>query len=238
MDKKGFLDVPCEILEHICSYMALFDIARLEQSNKKLRATIQETRVWRKEAERLHIKFNYQLIGDMLTYMKDNNIGEGKYYKITIGIMAHTKKIVGDLERAAKQYKTDGELEMEKYQNQDPPNQTGRQFNLWLRRMVKLFIQEELMRAKMHQILGYNENLVIKKEDDLESVTKIADARISELFKEEDPDVMENIRKYEDWIRTVYKPTDEEVMYCAQTKSHHFLDTIRHILIEYQLPQD
>lgn len=238
MEKKGFLDVPCEIIEQICSYLALFDIARLEQSNKRLRSTIQETRVWRLVAARLHKKFNYPLIGNMLTYMKKTNIVEGKYFKIIIGMMAHTKKIVGDLEKAAKQYKTDGELEMEKYQNQDQANQTGRQFNLWLRRMVKLFIQEELMRAKMHQILSYNETLVIKKDDDLETENKISETRISELFQEEDPDVIAHITHYEDWIRSVYKPTDAEVMYCAQTKSHHFLDTIRHILIEYQLPQE
>ena len=133
--------------------------------------------------------------------------------------MAHTKKIVGELERAAKQYKADGEQEMEKYQNQDQANQTGRQFNLWLRRMVKLFIQEELMRAKMHQILSYNENLIIKKEDDPEDDIKIAETRISEFFQEEDPDVMKQIRKYEDWIRSVYKPSDEEVMYCVQTRN-------------------
>jgi len=238
MDKKGILDVPCEILEHICSYIALFDISRLERCNKNLRGTIRETRVWKKEAERLHEKFRYPLVGEMLNYTKKNNIAEGKNFKIIIGLMAHTKKIVGELERAAKQYKADGEQEMEKYQNQDQANQTGRQFNLWLRRMVKLFIQEELMRAKMHQILSYNENLIIKKEDDPEDDIKIAETRISEFFQEEDPDVMKQIREYEDWIRSVYKPSDEEVMYCAQTKSHHFLDTIRHILIEYQLPQE
>merc|ERR1719312_1664505 len=103
--------------------------------------------------------------------------------------------------------------------------------------MVKLFIQEELMRSKMQQILNYNETLVIKK-DDVETENKISEVRIRELFADEDPDVVANIRHYEDWIRSVYKPTDAEVMYCAQTKSHHFLDTIRHILIEYQIPQD
>jgi len=198
MDKKGFLDVPCEIIEQICSYLPLFDIARLEQTNKKLRSSIQETRVWRLIAERFSKKYPYPLTRDMLEYMKKNNIVEGKYFKIVIGMTAHTKKIVGDLERAAKQYKTDGELEMEKYQNQDQANQTDRQFNLWLRRMVKLFIQEELMRSKMQQILNYNETLVIKKEDDVETENKISEVRIKELFAEEDPEVVANIRQYED----------------------------------------
>merc|ERR1719427_1889642 len=152
--------------------------------------------------------------------------------------MALTKNIVSDLERAAQQYKTDGEQEMKKYQNQDHTNQTGRQFNMWLRRMVKLFIQEELMRAKIQQVLGYNENLVFKKDDEPEMINEIPEARISALFEVMEPDVTEHIRKYEGWVRSVYKPTDEEVMYCAQTKSHKFLDTIRHILIEYQLPQN
>jgi len=238
MDKKGFLDLPCEIIEQICSYLDFFGIARLEETNKKLRSTIQETRVWRRITGRLHKKFNFPLTGEMMAYMKKNNIVEGKYFKIVIGVTAHTKKIVGDLEKAAKQYKTDGELEMEKYQNQDQANQTDRQFNLWLRRMVKLFIQEELMRAKMQQILNYNESLVIKKDEEIVGENKISEARISALFEEEDPNVGGHITRYEGWIKSVYKPTDAEVMYCAQAKSHHFLDTIRHILIEYQIPQD
>ena len=150
--------------------------------------------------------------------------------------MAHTKKIVGELERAAKQYKADGEQEMEKYQNQDQANQTGRQFNLWLRRMVKLFIQEELMRAKMHQILSYNENLVIKKEDDLEDDIKIAEKRISEFFQEEDPDVMKQIRVYEDWIRSVYKYTlpceDHEYLLWGQSLNYKVIAKINEL--QYQ----
>lgn len=233
------MDVPCEIIEHICSYLHIFDIQRLEQTNKKLRQTMKETRVWRRVAGRLHKKFNYPLISEMMEYMKKNNIVESKYFKILIGMTVYTRTMVVELERAAKQYKTDGELEMEKYQNQDQENRTGRQFNLWLRRMVKLFIQEELMRAKMKQILNYNETLIIlKDDDDLETENKISEERVKEFFAEEDPDVIAQITCYEDWIKRVYKPTDEEVMYCAQTKSHHFLDTIRHILIEYQLPQD
>merc|ERR1719427_34113 len=103
--------------------------------------------------------------------------------------MALTKNIVSDLERAAQQYKTDGEQEMKKYQNQDHTNQTGRQFNMWLRRMVKLFIQEELMRAKIQQVLGYNENLVFKKDDEPQTINKIQDERIREFFEDMNPDV-------------------------------------------------
>ena len=152
---------------------------------------------------------------------------------------AHTKKIVGGLEKTAKHYKTDYELEMEKFQNQEQVNQTDRLFNLWLQRMVKLFIQEWLMRSKMQQILNYNDSLVINKDDDdIDPECKISEERISELFVEEDPEVVTHIRRYEDWIRKVYKPTDAEIMHCAEAKSHHFMDKMRHILIEVQLPQN
>ena len=57
-------------------------------------------------------------------------------------------------------------------------------------------------------------------------------------FEDESPDVVLHIKRFEDWIRRLYRPTDDEVRQCAQTRSPHFLDTIRQILIENHLPQN
>jgi len=239
MDQISLLGLPSEIIEHICSYLSLFDVAKLEQTNKKMLQTIQGVRVWKRVAERFGRKFNYPLVRALLKHMKENDITDVKYYKIVIGITAHSKKIVGDLERAANQYKSDGEQEMEKYQEErNRAHLTSKQFNLWLRRMVKLFIQEDLMRAKVKQILTFNTELILTDEDEILEEQVVDKEKIVDFFEDESPDVVLHIKRFEDWIRRLYRPTDDEVRQCAQTRSPHFLDTIRQILIENHLPQN
>ena len=60
-----------------------------------------------------------------------------------IGVMAQTRRFAADLERAARQYRGQGSRELEKYSQQQnlAINQTGRGFNMWLKRVVKLYIQ-------------------------------------------------------------------------------------------------
>ena len=85
MDQIGLLGLPSEIIEHICSYLSLFDVAKLEQTNKKMLQTIQGVRVWKRVAERFGRKFNYPLVRALLNHMKENDITDVKYYKIVIG---------------------------------------------------------------------------------------------------------------------------------------------------------
>ena len=66
-------------------------------------------------------------------------------------MMAATQSVVSQLEGKAERYRGDGEEEMARY-GRERENTAGPQFNTWLRKVVKLFIQEELMRAKTHQV--------------------------------------------------------------------------------------
>ena len=179
---------------------------------------LQGVKVWKRVAERFGRKFNYPLVRALLNHMKENDITDVKYYKIVIGITAHSKKFVGDLETAANQYKSDGELEMEKYQEErNRAHLTSRKFNLWLRRMVKLFIQEDLMRAKVKQILTFNTELILTDEDEILEEQVVDKEKIVDFFEDESPDVVLHIKRFEDWIRRLYTPTDDEVRQLART---------------------
>ena len=63
--------------------------------------------------------------------------------QVMIGVMAQTRRFAADLERAARQYREQGSRELEKFRQQQhlAINQTGRGFNMWLKRVVKLYIQ-------------------------------------------------------------------------------------------------
>ena len=76
--------VPSEIFELICSHLSVLDIAHLELANVLLRKKIEESRVWRKRAERFNRKFKFKLIEQMLDYTKHHDVHR-KYYKIIIG---------------------------------------------------------------------------------------------------------------------------------------------------------
>lgn len=262
MDRKGLLALPSELLEHICSYLALFDIARLEQVCKATKTSLQEeTRVWRRETERLQRCFRCPLARTMLKYMKEKQISDYRYFKIMIGIMAHTKVVVADLEKMALEYKSAGEQEMDNYRNTNPSEMTGRRFSLWFKRIVRVFIQEELMRAKIEQVLGYTDVMDVRDDrvrdgeeevneagDEVERVEKeispakvdclnVVEERVAQMFAENPPEVMQKIREYEAWIWQVKKPSNEEILKCAQIKSGPAIKTVREVLLDAFPPE-
>ena len=84
MENSCWSGVPSEIFELICSHLSFCDIANLELSSTMLRRKIEESRVWRKQAERFNRKFKYKFIEQMLDYTKHNDVNR-KYIKIIIG---------------------------------------------------------------------------------------------------------------------------------------------------------
>jgi len=241
---KSLQSLPGELVEHICSYLAVFDIGRLEQVCKPLKTNIQDdTRIWRKESERLQRRFRCPLARAMMKHMKTHQITDYRYFKIIIGIMAHTKVVVADLEKMALEYKSVGEQEMDQYRSEHMGNMTERSFNLWFKRIVRVFIQEQLMRAKIDQILNYTNEMEIKSEEDGEDEVREKDSkafeeRVAQLFADSPPMVMQKIRDYETWIRRVFKPSDAEILSCAQVKSGHVMDTVRELIMGVHHPEE
>jgi len=238
--KKDLLSLPSELLEHICNNLSVFDISRLEQVCKTAKNILQySTRVWRLEAERLQHCFRCPLTEAITGQMKLKQIFYYKYYKIIIGIIAQTKSVVADLQKIAADYKESGEQEMVKLGSQGGNIQTEKQFTLWLKRIVRVFIQEELMKAKIEQILGYKENMNVTVDrvypagelDLMGTEFKIPEDRVNDFFTGESPDVTEKIKEYEIWIKNVFKPTDDEILKCAEIKRDQIVDMVRDGLI-------
>ena len=85
MENSCWSGVPSEIFELICSHLSLSDIANLELSCVLLRKKMEESRVWRKQAERFTRQFKYKFIEQMLDYTKHHDVNR-KYFKIMMGV--------------------------------------------------------------------------------------------------------------------------------------------------------
>ena len=84
MENSWLSGVPSEIFELICSHLSFRDIAHLELSSALLRKKVEESLVWRRQAEMFNRKFKYTLIQQMLDYTKQHDVSK-KYFKIIIG---------------------------------------------------------------------------------------------------------------------------------------------------------
>ena len=78
----------------------------------------------------------------MVKYAKEHNL-EGRHYKIIIGITAELQRSVSELREACHKYSEARRDEEAKYRTHKllGVNQTGRGFNLWLKKMMKVSIQ-------------------------------------------------------------------------------------------------
>ena len=85
MDSSTFEELPYEIFEVICSYFHPFDIARLEQTSRKILTTVQELNLWKKVAVTLIQKSDLPAAQDVLKYMMIYEVNSPKFYKIIVG---------------------------------------------------------------------------------------------------------------------------------------------------------
>ena len=78
----------------------------------------------------------------LLHYAKENNL-ETRHYKIVIGVNAELQRAVLELREAGRKYNEARRDEEAKYRTQKllGINQTGRGFNIWLKKMMKVSIQ-------------------------------------------------------------------------------------------------
>ena len=98
MEDFKFEDLPLEIFELLSSYLEFYEIAKLEQTSKKILSNVRELKPWRKIAITLIQKYDVPAVKDALNYIKENAATSPRVCKILIGITVHTTKIVNDLD--------------------------------------------------------------------------------------------------------------------------------------------
>ena len=87
--------LPCEIIEHVCSYLSCEDVLRLEQTCKGMRASIQKAGSWKRLAVRTVSRLNHPSVGELhLKYVREKKITDQKYFKNVAMIMTLLRKCV------------------------------------------------------------------------------------------------------------------------------------------------
>ena len=88
--------LPCEIIEHVCSYLSCEDVLRLEQTCKGMRASILKAGSWKRLAVRIVSGLNHPSVGELLLkYVREKKITDQEYFKTVAMIMTLIRKCVG-----------------------------------------------------------------------------------------------------------------------------------------------
>ena len=103
-----------------------------------------------------------------------------------------------------------------------------RRMDQWLTGLVKVRVQEELVKAKANQILTFSDQLTFSQP------VKLTETRLSPLFESEDPDVTEEIERFSTWIENRIAPTEEEVAVVAKNKAEGILEEAHDVFLENQ----
>ena len=106
MDVRKFEDLPCDIVELICTYLEYYDIAKLEQSSMKILLTILKLNLWRKVAITWIKEYDVPAAQYALQYMKENAGTCPKVCKILIGVTVQTMKSLDDVKRLLNDYES------------------------------------------------------------------------------------------------------------------------------------
>ena len=104
MNHFKFEDLPLEIFELLSTYLEYHEIAKLEQTSKRILSTIQELNLWRRIAIRLIQTYDDPAVSDALHYIRENAETCPKVCKVMIGITVHTMEIVNDLQKSITGY--------------------------------------------------------------------------------------------------------------------------------------
>jgi len=231
----SFASIPAELLELVCSFLNARDIAQLEAVSKNLRCRLNDGKVWQALATRVAHRLKLPLGNALLHYAKENNL-ETQHYKIVIGVNAELQRALLELREASRKYNEARRDEEANYRTQKLIGiyQTGR--NSWLKKMMKVSIQEKLMQAKIDQLLHHREELCFD-EVPPENPTQVKDERLRSFFLErcsssKSEYVKNSIMDYSGWLRKRIHPTDSEVELGLRLKSQSILESIRHIIEE------
>jgi len=239
--QRSLISLPSELLELVCSFLNARDIANVGALCRQLRTRLREGRVWKALAERFTLRLRLPVCTALVQYAKKHNL-ERKHYKIIIGIAAELQRSVSELREASQKYGEARRDEETKYRTHKllGVNQTGRGFNLWLKNIMKVSMQEKLMDAKVDQLLHHREELHL--EETLPN-SQLDDTRLGDFFlgssdSEESVFVSTQIMKYVGWLRRTVQPTDSEVEMGLRLKSPSILESIRHIIEAEEPEQD
>jgi len=240
--RHSITSLPTELLELVCSFLNARDITKVEAVCRHLRARLREGRVWKAHAERFTLRLRLPVCAALVHYAKKHNL-EGRHYKIIIGVAAELQRSVVELREACQKYGEARRDEETKYRTHKVLgiNQTGRGFNLWLKKMMKVSIQEKIMEAKVDQLLHHREELCL--EEISPNNSQLDDSRLGNFFlessdSEESVFVTTQIMKYAGWLRRTVQPTDSEVEMGLRFKSPMILESIRHIIEAEEQEQD
>ena len=148
-------------------------------------------------------------------------------------MMGHLRKAMNILQEKKKIFRGQANAELDQARAQGIAS-TTRGVNIWLTKIVKIFVQEELVKAKIKQLLAYNDEVTFAQEAS-DSPT-VSESKVASVFEREDPEVTGHIQTFAFWIEERISPTEDEVMLCAKSKAAVIMDQIQHVFIENQLP--
>ena len=139
--------------------------------------------------------------------------------------MGNLKKALRVLENKEKTFREQARAEMDKARVEGFAF-NRRRMDHWLTGLVKVRVQEELVKAKASQILTFSDQLTFSQPASL--------TQLSPLFESEDPDVTEEIERFSTWIENRIAPTEEEVAVVAKKKAEGILAEVHDVFLENQ----
>ena len=144
-------------------------------------------------------------------------------------MMGNLMKALRVLENKEKTFREQARSEMEKARVEGFAF-NRRKMDHWLTGLVKVRVQEELVKAKTSQILTFSDQLTFSQPASM--------THLSPLFESEDPDVTEEIQRFSSWIENRIAPTEEEVAVVAKKKAEGILSEVHDVFLENQLDQN
>jgi len=233
-------NVPLEIFDLICNFLSIFDIAKLEQTSKTVKDRIEQSLIWKKEADRFQRRFKFKLTEKMILELKKKNlcnITNNKFYKIIIGISGHLRKAMKLLETKETKLSEDVNQEVDTYVSNFDESAQLLPVHQWIRKVLKLFLEIELVKKKKIQILTFQDTFQVQKEDEVpvnesNDMEMVETSKINDLLEQPDPNIDEEIVKFGSWTESKIQPTENEIMLIAKSKASSIMNKLQQRFIE------
>ena len=233
-------NIPLEIFDLICNFLSMFDIVKLEQTSKTVKDRIEQSLIWKKEADRFQRRFKFKLTEKIILELKKKNLcntANSKFYKIIIGISGHLRKAMKLLESKENKLSEDVKKEVDTYVSNFDESAQLLPVHQWIRKVLKLFLEIELVKKKKIQILTFQDTFQVQKEEEdpaSESidVEMIETSKINDLLEQPDPNVNEEIVKFGSWTESKIQPTENEIMLIAKSKASSIMNKLQQRFIE------
>ena len=242
------VNVPLGIFDLICNFLSMFDIAKLEQTSKIVKERIEQSLIWKKEAERFQRRFGFKLTEKLIEELKSKNLcytKSSKFYKIIIGVSGHVKKAMKHLEVKEKKLSDEVKQEVDTYifnlQHHHQPNEEP--VHQWIQKVLKLYLEIELIKGKKVQILTLQDTFKVQNEEVInvnESIDMemINNSKIIDILVKPDCHchcVTKDIAKFGSWTEATIQPTEDEIMLLAKAKATSIMTKIQARFIEVEL---